>query len=139
MNIYWVLSIIFGGLILFFFVLSVIFGVIHDSDNCISCKKVGIAFNITLNLLFVSIILAFTFIGAGFVKNDDINIQNFFVDENYRETIEYNDFIDISVNEIKFMKDGSLITMKYKYKAKDFDVKDGIQVYVNPNGTVGIK
>ena len=29
--------------------------------------------------------------------------------------------------------------MKYKYKADDFDVKDGIQVYVDSTGTVGIR
>lgn len=67
------------------------------------------------------------------------NTKELFADSNYKETIEYSDFVSVNNGEITYSKNRTFFTMQYNYKADDFDTKDGIQVYVDSYGTVGIR
>ena len=77
----------------------------------------------------------------GFAESKKAEMEALFIEENYKETINYENFINIDHNksEIMYLKDGSYLTMKYEWSADDFDVKDGIQIYVDSTGRVGIR
>lgn len=89
-------------------------------------------------LLLISMPFAALFV---FAEHKVAEMEALFIEENYKETINYENFISIDRNksEIMYLKDGSYLTMKYEWSADDFEVKDGIQVYVDSTGRVGIR
>lgn len=66
--------------------------------------------------------------------------EEMFSEENYKETILYDDvkYVDGLRQEIKYLKNGESIIMKFDKKASDFASEDGIQIYVY-DGKIGVK
>lgn len=92
--------------------------------------------------LFALLLISMPFVALfGFAEHKVAEMEALFIEENYKETINYENFISIDRNksEIMYLKDGSYLTMKYEWSADDFEVKDGIQVYVDSTGRVGIR
>ena len=92
--------------------------------------------------LFALLLISMPFVALfSFVEYKAAEIEALFIEENYKETINYDDFISIDRNksEIMYLKDGSYLTMKYEWSADDLEVKDGIQIYVDSTGRVGIR
>ena len=139
MNIFGILAIIFG--VLFFLSLITEIVVLTDSLHFSNEKKQISAIIISTSVFFISIPLFLTFVIINDITNTNAKMEELFVDSNYKETIEYLDFVNIDDNktEITYLKTGVLFTMQYNYKADNFDVQNGIQVYVDSKGTVGIR
>lgn len=92
--------------------------------------------------LFALLLISMPFVALfSFAESKKTEMETLFIEENYKETINYDDFISIDRNksEIMYLKDGSYLTMKYEWSADDFDVKDGIQIYIDSTGRVGIR
>lgn len=133
MNIFVILTIIFG--VLATFSGALLCGALlrwPPFDNQSDDKKQTIAVCISLPLTFIFFVLMVAFLHFN-------NTKELFADSNYKEIIEYSDFVSVNNGEITYSKNGTFFTMQYNYKADDFDTKDGIQVYVGSYGTVGIR
>lgn len=139
MNIFGILAIIFG--VLFFLSLVTEIVVLTDLLHFSNEKKQISAIIISTSVFFISILSFLTFVIINDITNTNAKMEELFIDSNYKETIEYLDFVNIDDNktEITYLKNGAFFTMQYNYKADDFDTKDGIQVYVDSYGTVGIR
>lgn len=139
MNIFGILAIIFS--VLFFLSLVTEIVVLTDLLHFSNEKKQISTIIISTSVFFISILPFLTFVIINDITNTNAKMEELFIDSNYKETIEYLDFVNIDVNktEITYSKTGVLFTMQYNYKADDFDVQDGIQVYVDSKGTVGIR
>ena len=116
----------------------ILFAVLGCEDDGKNHKKTSLFFGLYMASILLVLCAIMTLV-IGVSKSEPI-AEKIYAEENYKETISSEDFVDIDYlfQNIRYVKEDTITKIHYDYVTYNFNPQNGIHIYVYDE-KVGIK